>query len=71
MTEEEFAGEYFASQMGFNVDEYMEKVIDNLIPYKVLFEETVAERVKELNNTCECCKEKPIERYYKIGRAHV
>jgi hypothetical protein len=64
--EEEFAGQYFESQMGMNVDEYMEKVVEDMSPLKVLFDAAVDKKLEQINNTCESCNVKPVERFYRF-----
>ena len=59
--EEEFAGQYFESQMGMNVDQYMEKVVEDMSPLKVLFDAAVDKKLEQINNTCESCNVKPVE----------
>jgi hypothetical protein len=66
MTEEEFANQYFESQMGINVDEYMEKVVEDMSPLKVLFDAAVDKKLEQINNTCESCGVKPVERFYRF-----
>jgi len=65
MTEEEFANKYFELQMGMELDEYMEKMIENMEPLKNIFDQAVEKRLEELNNLCESCGNKPVERFYR------
>jgi hypothetical protein len=66
MTEEEFANQYFESQMGINVDEYMEQVIEEMSPLETYFNTAVEKRLEQLNHTCESCGVKPVERFYRF-----
>jgi hypothetical protein len=65
MTEEEFANQYFESQMGINVDEYMEQVIEEMSPLETYFNAAVEKRLEHLNYICESCNIKPVERFYR------
>lgn len=66
MTEEdEFANEFFESQMGLNVDQYMEKMLDDMAPLKDIFDAAVNKRLEKINHTCESCGKKPVERFYR------